>query len=405
MNIWLLTPEESANLAALNSRGCESVLMFVTGTGLKKHILDATEPLRNLLKNSGIHDYEKQGQGPENKVRKMSRFITETGLRQVPTSFYRPKTKQGDPRLWFSDFKQFTNADNVCAVFVHGGELCVLNLSQCRLAMDLERSVDNAITRFVRHVEFGALSASMELLDRLQRLARAGPLQAVCNGDTAIGRTIESALEIPINSSRSPDFRGIEIKAGRIPKTLGRKTRSQLFALVPDWDLSALKSSRAILDRFGYERGGDFKLYCTVSIRRANSQGLKLDVNEARQWLREYCVNEPVEDVCIWRLDSLHKRLIEKHRETFWISAKSSVLNGKEWFLLDSVVHTARPSIVHFDRLLLDGTITVDHMIKRRSNGRLAEKGPSFKVDPARVGELFMGTTRTYTLTERRTNE
>ncbi|MDD5141018.1 MAG: MvaI/BcnI family restriction endonuclease [Verrucomicrobiales bacterium] len=223
-------------------------------------------------------------------------------------------------------------------------------------------------------------------------------MEAECEGSTSIGRSIESAVGIKINSSGKPDYKGIEIKSGRSSVVRGKETRATLFGCVPDWDLSALKSSRAILEKFGYERGSDFKLYCSVSTQRANSQGLQFEVKEADKWLREFCAREPVQEVCIWRLDRLHAKLAEKHNETFWVKAKSLQRGGNEWFQLESVTHTTRPSLPQFDRLLTDGTVTMDHLIKRKANGRITEKGPLFKIHRPRIGELFLGEPRNYSL-------
>jgi hypothetical protein len=235
------------------------------------------------------------------------------------------------------------------------------------------------------------------LLKLLKEIALSGPIKAECEGDTAIGRSIETALGIKINSSGKPDFKGIEIKSGRSSVGRGSGTRATLFGCVPDWDLSALKSSREILEKFGYERGSDFKLYCSVSTHRANSQGLQFEVKEADRWLREFCAREPVQEVCIWRLDRLHAKLAEKHNETFWVKAQSIQRGGSEWFKLESVTHTTRPSLNQFDRLLTDGTVTMDHLIKRKA-GRITEKGPLFKIDRPRIGELFLGEPRNYSL-------
>jgi hypothetical protein len=51
-----------------------------------------------------------------------------------------------------------------------------------------------------------------------------------------------------------------------------------------------------------------------------------------------------------------------------------------------------------FGRLLMDGTVTMDHLIKRTSSGGAAEKGPSFKIETPRLGELFLGEPRKYSL-------
>jgi hypothetical protein len=202
-----------------------------------------------------------------------------------------------------------------------------------------------------------------------------------------------------MNSSRNPDFHGIELKSGR-SKLLGRQNRAGLFACVPDWKLSSAKGSREILEWFGYRRGADFQLYCEVSCSRANSQGLQLKMNDAEGWLKEICVRPEVQDVCIWRLDELHERLTAKHNETFWLSAKSLRVGAGESFELKSVTHTTEPDPVQFDRLLSDGTITLDHIIKRQPSGGAKERGPQFKIERHRLNELFLGEFQKYSLVE-----
>ena len=398
MNTRPLSEQESKNLAALNRAGCNSVLLFLTETGLHKAILDATEPMRRLLRDTGVHDFAKQLQGQENKVVHTAAILADDEIKSVSVSLYRPTTKKGDPRLWFSEFKKYASSDDVYAVFVHQQTIHALNLTRSSIAQMLVAGIVNPVANFLRQISLSSSAVSDELLQLLKKIAGAGPIKAECEGDTAIGRSIETALGISINSSRNPDFKGIEIKSGRSAVVASRENRATLFACVPDWDLSALKSSRAILERFGYERGDDFKLYCSVSTRRANSQGLQFEVKEADKWLREFCAREPVEEVCIWRLDRLHERLAEKHRETFWVKAKSIQRGANEWFQLESVTHTTRPSLDQFDRLLTDGTVTMDHLIKRKASGRVSEKGPLFKVERPRIGELFLGEPRKYSL-------
>ncbi len=95
--------------------------------------------------------------------------------------------------------------------------------------------------------------------------------------------------------------------------------------------------------------------------------------------------------VAIWSLAQLEKRLAEKHRETFWIKATPEIRSGSEWFHLKSVMHTRNPNIPQFERLLAEGAITMDHLVKRTPSGRVAEKGPLFKIQRQRLPELFLG--------------
>jgi hypothetical protein len=373
-------------------------LLFLTETGLRKAILDATEPMREMFRGAGVHDYRSQSQGQESKVMKPALVLTDSSIEKVSVSLYRPTTKKGDPRLWFYEFKAFANPDDVCAVFVHNQTIHTLNLTRSKIVELLANGIENPVTGLLRKISSASSAISDELLNLLKKIALGGPIKAECEGDTAIGRSIETALGIKINSSIKPDFKGIEIKSGRSSVVRGKETRATLFGCVPDWDLSALKSSHAILEKFGYERGSDFKLYCSVTTQRANSQGLQFEVKEADKWLREFCAREPVQEVCIWRLDRLHEKLAKKHNETFWVKAKSLQRGGNEWFQLESVTHTTRPSLPQFDRLLTDGTVTMDHLIKRKASGRVTEKGPLFKIDRPRIGELFLGEPRQYVL-------
>ena len=398
MNVRPLNRGESANLAALNQAGCNSVLLFVTATGLQKSILDATEPMRKFFREARIHDYTLQGQGQDSKVSLTAFMLTESGPMPMKASLYRPTTKQGDPRIWFGGFGRYVRPDDVCSIFVHDDTMHILNLTQGTLAARINDGSGEADIRFLEALGAQSGAVALELLARLRDVASRGPLMADCVGDTAIGRSIETALGIPINSDRWPDFKGIEIKSGRTPSLRAQANRATLFACVPDWTLSSLKSSAEILDRFGYNRDGAFKLYCTVSARGPNSQGLQLNVDEAIERLREFHAENPVEDVCIWRLQRLHEYLSKKHHETFWVKADADRRGGKEWFTLRAVVHTTRPSIAQFDRMLTDGTVTLDHLIKRQASGGAREKGPLFKIVADRVPELFLGLPKRYSL-------
>lgn len=398
MNARRLTAKESANLVCINRAGISSTLLFITQTGLVKGILDATEPIRTMLRAARIHDYAEQGQGESNKKMLEAIIHTPDNPALVEVSLYRPMTKKGDPRIWFYGFRRYTEPDDVCAVFVHGGRINLLNLTQSLLADSMTRGAVSSLTRFFIAQTQVASSIAAELVEKLRLLAGNGPLEAVCDGDTAIGRSIETALGIRINSARVPDYRGIELKSGRTA-IAGKETRATLFACVPDWSLSRYKSSREILDEFGYARGGQFKLYCTVSSQRPNSQGLMFHVEEAQRWLREKYVRKMAREVAVWQLSTLEESLAAKHKETFWIKATSVRRKNREYFNLTSVIHTKNPNLPQLERMLRDGSVTMDHLIKRTPTGGAKEKGPLFKIVRPRLKELFLGEPSHYLLT------
>jgi hypothetical protein len=168
-----------------------------------------------------------------------------------------------------------------------------------------------------------------------------------------------------------------------------RGNRKNLFAQVPDWSGSKFKSSAEILNEFGYQRGEDYKLYCTVSAIVRNSQGLKLKLDTDVRQLVENSDKTTVGDFVVWGLETLHKRLLEKHNETFWIATDAIMIDGKEHYIYKKVEHTKKPIVSQFNILLEQGIITLDHLIKRTSVGKVVEKGPIFKIKPNALNLLF----------------
>jgi hypothetical protein len=390
MNWRPLKEAESARLKLLNEAGLKSVVLFVTATGLSKSILDATEPMRHFFVGENYHDYTLQSKGESAKVQKRAVIVNASHNFETNVSLYRPLTKDGDPRYWIYGLKAHGADGDAFAIFFIDGTLHTLNLTRTPIDHDDDES---PIIKLLWPLLSAVNSVSEELIGRLRELSARGPLRAVCSGDTAIGRSIEQALDIEINSSPNPDYKGIELKSAR-----NSPTRSTLFACVPDWSLSACKSSLEILERFGYQRGNDFKLYCTLSTQRTNSQGLRLRMDEAMRWLKEVRISNPEEQVAIWRLEQLEEKLKQKHPQTFWIKAISERRSDGEWFHLQSVIHTKNPNTPQLERLLGDGTVTVDHLIKRTAAGGAQEKGPLFKIPKGRIGELFYGEPKRYRL-------
>jgi hypothetical protein len=393
MNVRPLSPIESKNLSRLNDAGITSSLVFVTATALNKAILDATAPVRALLRDENIHDYAAQAQGQNSKRFAGAVFLTDDLSINLQMSMYRPTTKQGDPRMWFSKLGSFCGPDEVLALFVTQRTVHAVNLSRIAPHPNIGQST---ISQFLADLRSKTTLVADELLGRLRQLANAGPLRSNIVADTAVGRSVEAALGIAMNASPMPDYKGIELKSGR-SQLVSRETRAGLFTCVPDWSISACKSSAEILDRFGYAREQQFKLYCTVSARKPNSQGLHLEIQDVPRYLKEMSSKAP-HDVAIWQMSHLEARLLEKHRETFWVKARSERQAKFELFHLQSVVHTRCPNLPQLERMLCDGTVTVDHLIKRTASGGTKEKGPSFKIERARIPELFLGKPQQYTL-------
>jgi len=384
-----LSTIEEKRLGILTSYSVPITLIEPTETGLKKSILDATGPVRRFLKESKIHDYYNPPQGPDYKET-FSSFLVGTKI-IIPSkvSLYRPKTKKGDPRIWFKGLPNYSKPNDIIAITYNNNTLYCINLTTIAIEYILENSLPSPLLDLVQEINSLASDVSNELLYKIRTIANNGPIPSTIIGDTAIGRALEPALGIEINSRKEPDYKGIELKSFRSKKNGGRENRKNLFAQVPDWSLSKFKSSAEILNNFGYEREEDFKLYCTVSAITRNSQGLNLKIDNDIKQLIENSDKPEIGDFVVWTLDKLHNRLREKHKETFWVEAESTRINDREHFQYKLVEHTKKPITSQFDLLIDQGIITLDHLIKRNSKGKVVEKGPLFKIKPKGIELLF----------------
>ncbi len=380
-----LTDAEQEKIKLLTKNQVSLTLIEPTQNGLKKSIMDATGSVRSFLKSENIHDYDQQLQGPNHKI--IIPTIIHTGFEIIKSqaSLYRPITKNGDPRIWFYKMTKIAEANDIIAIAFFDDSFQIFNLTLLDIEVLINSSIQNPLQDLIKKINNTQNEVAFELLGMLRKIASAGPIPSMVAADTSVGRTLETALGIDINSSKQPDYKGIELKSFRNSRT----NRKNLFAQVPDWKLSKFKSSAEILDNFGYERDDDFKLYCTVSAITRNSQGLNLRIDSDIKQLIENSDKPEVGDFVVWTLDKLHNRLKSKHKETFWVEAESTRINHREHFQYKLVEHTKKPITSQFDLLIEQGIITLDHLIKRNSKGKVVEKGPLFKIKPKGIELLF----------------
>ena len=368
---------ELNNLAYLTSQSIEYTLVQISATGYNKSILDATEPMRQYFKDRGMHDYSTQLQGQENKVSIRTEILDEISKTITLTSLYRPMTKKGDPRIWPANVKKFCSPDEILMMAFYNATLYVINISKIDIKAVCKSSLVSPLKDLIFSFHKAAMSVSEELTELLKKMALDWhPAEVLA--DTGIGRAVESLLGIDMNNSELPDYKGIELKSARDKRP---SIRSTLFCQVPDWSKSNFKSGKEIVAKYGYDRGDGWKLYQnTLKATNINSQNLGLTLYQMEQLLaiEEKKKKEMAEgkisflkitDVALWELPVLHKRLLEKHHETFWIDVETKIENGMEYFRPTKVDHTKNPIVSQFDNLLDTGYISVDLLLSRPGKG------------------------------------
>ncbi|PDP78913.1 MvaI/BcnI restriction endonuclease family protein [Porphyromonas gingivalis] len=383
VNMRPFTAFEHENLKFLVNHNVKFTQVEITPTGLGKGILDSTAPMRAYFIEEGVHNYEEQLQGQEHKVMRDAVILTETSKHPTQVSFYRPTTKKGDPRMWIYKLGSYTEGNDIHVLFYFERKLYSINISHIDIAACYNSPIITPIKEILMEIYHIGNTVSKELLSKFRSVSGQW-FESEVMADTGIGRTIESFLGISMNSDKTPDYKGIELKSHR-EKRLSKK--NVLFTQTPDWDISALKSGREIVAKYGYPTEHGKRTYQnTVQCSPPNSQTLFLNVNLLTALLELQAQSVKVEDVAAWSLLKLHQRLTVKHHETFWIEVENTIHDNKEYFRYKKIEHTRNPNVGQFDVLLEQNLITVDLLLCRPSgNGDTY----SFKIKKKGMPLLF----------------
>lgn len=399
----LIPALEKKNHAFFSRIGREHASIWTTPVMLRKSIIDATSDIRFILQEANIHDYKTQEQGPEHKIIKDAFFVSDK-LAMSKASLYRPRTKSGDPRIWFSKMSQFCTAGDEVVMACENQTCFIFNFSK----YDYEQLYPKLIAfSQLQWLSTGISTEAKTLLEQLQALSgvaiRNPVREAGKKCDTDVGMAVEAVLGVAANSRKAPDLNGIELKAWRA----GHKNRHALFTQVPDWQVSQCHSFQEFVQLVGYPSrkpevlavlGNDAKeLRCTVSAIKPNAQGLKLRVDESKDRIVE-TDHVKTMDLLVWPGPLLRGCLKRKHPETFWIECRTVQDNkGGEVYYIERVHYTRSPLVSRFLSLVENGFIILDHMIgykPKRKNGQiigysLSEKGPSWKIHDSDFDQLF----------------
>ena len=379
-------------LSHFKNRGIPVGFIVPTETGLSKSIMDAHDSLRRFLVKHGIHDYEDQRQGADNKKLLPTLLFSNGEALETSTSLYRPETKSGDPRIWIYKLGGLASPGDLIAIAVADQSLVAINCSKSDLSSLL--SLDNkTMLRLFPTSSQQRSDVANELLTMLSEVSHKGFIKTMRPGDTGVGYTLETLLGIEANSKKAPDYKGIELKSSRVSKAGNKQTT--VFSQVPNWKLSNLKGSKDILNkhgRYNAEKERD-QLYHEISCTKPNSYDLQLELKDDWEELRQIYLpdgdeNRKETDV-IWQMDKLIERVEEKHKETMWVSAETRGKGAEEEFWYTAAKHTSGLDPTALPILLEAGSMTVHYLIKRTPTGAAKDQGYLFKMSPKYLPVLF----------------
>jgi len=376
-------------LRKFSNVGIDCVFLVPTKTGLDKSILDATESVRTFFKENNIHDYLNQLQGPNHKIVLNSLMISRREIIEIKTSLYRPETKNGDPRIWFSRLKDYADPHDLLALINNKNNLIIINCSKNdmdHLLFDQNSVFWKNYQKIHEHIS----PIANELLILLKDISSKGFIKTHRSGDTGVGYTLETLLGIKANSSKSPDYKGIEIKAGRSNSHITGRTT--IFSQVPNWSISHLKSSLQLLNERG--RFNELKkrkqLYHELVTTKINSYGLSLKLEENKNNLNQIFTENQIETIDVtWTFPKLLDRINEKHKQTFWVKAITDMKGSDEKFHYVSARYTSGVNPNKLPLLIETGVVSLDYTIKETKNGGAKDQGYLFKIRQKDLSLLF----------------
>lgn len=385
MNPYFLPKHNEQMMIQLIQKYCryEFALIRMTETMLKKSTIDASGPLRNILRESQIVDYNNVLQGPDNKILKNSHVLLNSDILTMKTSYYRPMTKKGDPRIWLYDFKRYIDPDTLIYFTVVEDTLVVIPL----IATDL---LDNLLSQyFVKNNDIFILEELKQRLSIIsnQWIKSVSPYK---RSPKDVGETLERCLGISPNSIAEADFKGaIELKC----KRAGLRNLDTLFSMVPNWEISVYKSSTDIMLKYGYpskKHSGFFDLYVTVG-NVPNNQGLFLRADDDDQIIYQKSeIDGRLEEVCSWEYSAVKEKLQKKHPKTAWLVAEEKIIGGEIHFNYNQIQLTQRPIFSQFTTLINQGIVTYDWRGRvRKDRTGYKDKGHCYRIAPRNRSLLF----------------
>jgi MvaI/BcnI restriction endonuclease family len=202
-------------------------------------------------------------------------------------------------------------------------------------------------------------------------------------GDTGIGYTLETLLEIKENNDKKADFLGIEIKAKH--KKIAQKSEGKLnlFQQGPIWaqDLSAKERIRLI----GIQN--EQALYTCYSqiTTKPNNLDLSLSLNP-----HSIDLKKNVGDIGHWLNSKLSERLHEKHQRAAFVLAAEKTVKSTKYFLYEDLIYCEQPSIENFLNLVEQNQIVFEFTMSEKENGSIRNHGYPWRLNRSELlDQLF----------------
>ena len=148
-----LSELEKQNEEFLVNKRISFTTVMMTHNILSHSIFDANKQIVKYLKELGLHDYDLQKNGKDERVMIKTHILTFTEDVLSKSSLYKAGTR-GDKRMWFgAAVLPYTDDNDIFAIIAHEGELYIINESKFDLDLCYMTNVDNPIKVFLKGIK------------------------------------------------------------------------------------------------------------------------------------------------------------------------------------------------------------------------------------------------------------
>jgi len=216
------------------------------------------------------------------------------------------------------------------------------------------------------------------LTDKLRRLWRREFLPIHGAGSGRYGLTLEYYLSIPQNSSKEPDFMGIELK------TKHGNSLQTLFSRVPSRYL-ACTDKKQLVKEFGYFDGKRKRRSLYTSFNNTpDSLGFYLTEKPNR-----LVVNKKQLEILEYDDSVLEEAILSKHNETAFLSVSTKRLkNGKMGCRFDKLLYCKTPSLQRFMRMARNGNVYLNFTLSEKK-GVIRDHGFLWRVHQDSLSKMY----------------
>jgi len=216
------------------------------------------------------------------------------------------------------------------------------------------------------------------LFRKLSELKSRGYIKVEGKSTGRFGLAIEKWLGIPPNSSKSPDFMGIELK------TKFGKTLQTLFSRTPS-RYTGVANKTALVGKYGYHDPVKNRqaLYTSFS-STPDPLGFQLTVKRDRIVV----VHSGVE-LLEFDAERIEAALLSKHSQTAFVALSKRVRKGKEECRVESATYCKGPSIIRFLRLVESNRVYLDFTISQKG-AKVKDHGFLWRIRSDAVSELYL---------------